>query len=92
MNHIITKFPSHEGPLPIPHCFQFPEYSPAFHYDVIVPSDLELSEGDGIYFTSMPIGGPEVTVKKIIERRPAKGDWSQQAVHKNPHFVRFIAK
>lgn len=92
MIHQILMYPPMEGLLPIPHCFQFPKDSPAKTYGVIVPEDLELSEGDGVYLTSKPIGSPDLLIKQIVERRPAKGDWSKQKVHKNPHYVRFIAQ
>lgn len=86
MTHEILLAPL-VGTLPIPHFLGWPDYTPKGTYDVIVPEDLSLAEGDTI------VGmGSQRTITKVVERRPAKGDWSQQKVHKSPHFVRFLAK
>ena len=76
------------GPLPIPHLLQWPDYSEPNTFSAIIPEDLLINNGDFFYVWGY---GPALKVS-IIERRPAKGDWSKQKVHKNPHYVRFIAK
>ena len=80
-------------PLPIPHCFGFPEYTPNKTFDVIVPEDYSLDAGDSVVFMGQStMHRKNVVVSKIVTRRPAKGDWSKQAIHSNPHFVRFISE
>lgn len=85
MKHLISLAPL-QGPLPIPHFLGWPDYTDKNTYDIIVPEDFKLSEGDTI------VGiGSERVVKTIVERRPAKGDWSKQKIHKSPHFIRLGA-
>lgn len=85
MKHKISVAPL-VGPLPIPHFLGWPDYTGKTIYDIIVPENIQLAEGDIIEGL-----GSHRVVKTIVERRPAKGDWSKQAVHKNPHFVRLKA-
>lgn len=82
------------GALPIPCFFGFPEYTPDDYFDLIIPADLSISVGDTVYMTDMVRGKNDysLVVSKIVERREAKGDWSSQSVHKNPHYIRFISK
>lgn len=86
MTHKITFAPLN-GPLPIPHFLGWPDYTPKGTYDVIIPEKMELKEGD----TIVGIGNKRI-ITNIIERRPAKGDWSKQKVHTQPHYVKFTAK
>jgi hypothetical protein len=81
-------------PLPVPHFFGYPEYTPKKTYDIIIPESLSMSEGDIVVMCHHPesIYHKELTVKYIVERRKAKGDWSKQLIHKAPHFVRFISE
>ena len=86
---MIHKFPvlNQNEPLEIPHLLQWPDYSKPNNYSAIIPSDMIINDGDEFF------KGYGVPLKiAILERRPAKGDWSKQQVHKNPHYIRFTAK
>jgi hypothetical protein len=86
MEHKIPFAPLN-GPLPIPHLLQWPDYSEPMTYSAIIPEDMSVENGDTFfkgYGASLKIS--------VLERRPAKGDWSKQAKHKNPHYIKFIAK
>lgn len=76
------------GLLPIPHLLQWPDYSEPNTYSAIIPETMEMSNQD--YFSKG--AGADLKISKILVRRPAKGDWSKQDIHKSPHYVRFIAK
>lgn len=75
-------------PLQIPHLLQWPHYSEPNTYSAIIPEAMEMSSQD---FFSKGYG-VDLKISNILERRPAKGDWSKQDIHKSPHYVRFIAK
>lgn len=84
MTHNIP-IPPMNGPLPIPHLLQWPDYQGPNQYFAIIPKEMTVADGD-----LLQIGqGLKIS---ILERRPAKGDWSKQNVHKNPDFIRFTAK
>lgn len=86
MTHKIPFAPCN-GPLPIPHLLQWPDYSEKSIYSAIIPEDMKIVDGDTFF------EGHGVDLKiSILERRPAKGDWSKQEKHKNPHYIKFIAK
>lgn len=93
MTHSIPTHFDQGAPLPIPHCFGFPDYTDDDTYDLIVPEDFSLSVGDNVEFTrhGYSVYRDEHVVKSIIERRPANGDWSNQESHKAPHFIRFTS-
>ena len=74
------------GPLPIPHLLQWPAYCEPNTYSAIIPEDMKVTDGD-VFFKGY---GADLKMK-ILERRPAKGDWSKQAIHKTPHYIRFKA-
>lgn len=86
MQHTIPILSMH-GPLPIPHLFQWPEYCRKRQYMAIIPNDMAIQEGDTFFKGS----GIALGITKIVERRPAKGDWSKQPIHKKPDFIRFLA-
>jgi hypothetical protein len=93
MIHTIPTHFDQSAPLPIPHCFGFPDYTDDNVYDLIVPEDFSLNEGDKVGLTRQGQSAyrDEQVVKRIVERRPAMGDWSNQEVHKSPHFIRFTS-
>lgn len=76
------------GPLPIPHLLQWPDYSEPNIYSAIIPKDMEFNEGD--LFTKGY--GLDLKVVSILERRTAKGDWSRQKNHVNPDYIKFLTK
>lgn len=73
MQHIIHWF-HNGGNLSNPHFITYPIKSTA---TIIVDTDYEMSEGDTVENKHSGSGVPVFTgtIKKIIERRPAKGDW-----------------
>lgn len=76
-----------QGPLPIPHLFQWPDYTQKGEYHAIIPADFVIQKHD--IFHNGLVG--EKKISSILERRPAKGDWSKHSVHKNPDFIKFLA-
>jgi len=86
MTHEIPIAPLN-GPLPIPHLLQWPDYSEPNTYSAIIPENMIISDGD-TFFKGWGAG----LKISVLERRPAKGDWSKQKVHKSPHYVKFIAR
>ena len=85
MEHKIQEAPLN-GPLPIPHLLQWPDYSEPNTYSAIIPKDMPITDGDGF------LKGYGAPLKiQVLERRPAKGDWSKQKHHKTPDYIRFIA-
>lgn len=90
MKHAIN-FGTTSGPLHIPHFLGYPDYTPPKTYDIIIPKELQLKEGDAITMDTETKYKKDIIISKIVKRRPAKGDWSEQKVHKTPDFVRFIA-
>jgi len=85
MTHKIPIAPLN-GPLPIPHLLQWPDYSEPGTYSAIIPETMEINEGD-IFFK----GYGQNLKMTILERRPAKGDWSNHHAHRSPHYIRFRA-
>jgi hypothetical protein len=86
MTHQIKPAPMN-GILPIPHLLQWPNYSGPNTFSAIIPEDMVIENGD-LFSKGY---GAELKME-ILDRRPAKGDWSKQKIHKNPHYVRFTAK
>jgi hypothetical protein len=54
------------------------------HIDIIVKRTDEINEGDVIINEY----GFSAKVKTIIERRPARGDWSSNSFDSKPDFIR----
>lgn len=73
--------------LSIPHLLQWPDYEKPNTYSAIIPQDMVIADGD-FFFKGY---GHDLKIS-ILERRPAKGDWSKQKVHKSPHYIRFTTK
>lgn len=94
MTHRIPFHFPQGAPLPIPHFFGFPNLNPPKTYDIIIPKDFLFSEGDTVIMCHDPGSAysKNLSVGKIVERRPARGDWSKQSVHTSNHYVRFISK
>lgn len=93
MTHKIPFSFEQSLPLPIPHFFGFPEYTEQKIYDVIIPDNLLFEVGDEVIMVHDPesVYSKKLIIEKIVNRRPAKGDWTKQKAHKNPAFVRFVA-
>lgn len=87
MRHTIS-IPELNGPLLIPYLFQWPGYSEEDTYMAIVPRDMDIIRGD-TFFKGV---GNDLKIYKILDRRPAKGDWSKQPMHTRPDYIKFLAK
>lgn len=84
MTHDIPYFIPLDQPLPIPHFFGLPDNTNDGFYHLIVPNNMILLEGHRIKIDGRDDGR---LIKEIVERRPAKGDWSKN-ICKTPDFIR----
>jgi hypothetical protein len=89
MQHVIIEQPAAGRALPLPHFLKMPKWNNTDYYTAIIESNRSIESGDEIGWMQNDEFKKTGTVKSIIERRKAKGDWSKNTYDKAPDFINF---